>query len=1201
MRVPPPFIMERPESDKRPASAPGHLATAVALAAWLLLAPQAPAQLLTDDHPDRAEDVTLADTLKLGAAATPARIERPGDVDVFSLVVTAGTTLSIETRLDGISDTVLRVYSGASRGSLVAENDDARPGTRASRLDLVPPASGTLFVEVAHFLARAGTGRYTVRAFLSSGAQPLLDDRADTAAAALAPGDLLVAGGATLAGELEAPGDADFFRFDASAKEIYSVEVLLESLEDSLATLFGPDSRRVEAENDDAAGTTGSRVSEFRPRVDGTHYVRVRHPRNLGVGRYRISLATLADDHPDSPLATRAPRDRLVTGAAALPATLQTPQDVDCFSFAGSSSGAYKLQATPGTARRLSLEILDIDGRNVLASVSGLDLQTATIRPFQPDLTGLYFARVRGADSEIAGSYTLRLSSERRLTGSANPPPVISLAVTDTASGVVAAIDATAERFDVFEEFSGTVLFDPRALSLTQVTSGPGTAGASFASFDAGPGAVGIEVKRGLLPPRAGRLATLRLQRAPAEPFREGLVALRSALSRTTDERLLVLAPTANAGADRVVERLAGVASIPDPLAPESSNLRDHVRLDGRASSDSNDPSKRLTYRWTVASAPGPVTLSAPASAAPTFAPQVPGLYLFDLVVENGLLGSLADRVAILVNRLNRPPTAQARVVDLASGRGADALEGTLRIATGSRVRLDGRLAFDPDPQDVGRLRFEWRQLEGASVALLPASTAAAPETTVTTAGRYRFELAVSDPAGARSPPFEIGFLAVEPENTPPILSIVSSASTTAETGGDLADGSTGSASATLRVTLPVRVTLKAAVFDPDLARPPLKQRMAFAWTQLSGPQVQVTTTAFAPSDASVSAIAFEPRAARVLELECVAAEHDAADVPTGVRVARRVRVIVDDPSERTPVARARAAGRAAGSLGKRPGPPHQAGEAPLAPGDVVELDASGSTDPETASTLRYTWSQLEGPRVVLSNPFAQITTFVLPETPDATRRTYLFQLVVDDGVHASEPALTRVTAVPPDPIGFELQRGAGARLVSLASDPSTTGDPYDSTDLLTSLAAGAVLARMEPDPQTGRGRFAPVFPGTQSQPYRLESVRGYLLLGGPTGPPLALTGQPWPRSRRALALHPGLNLVGWPAPAPPEETAASLLARVAGAHAFLVRARSEAGRTLFEVHLPELTGTQGWPIEPGRGYLLSVPAPTVLSLPAYP
>ena len=69
--------------------------------------------------------------------------------------------------------------------------------------------------------------------------------------------------------------------------------------------------------------------------------------------------------------------------------------------------------------------------------------------------------------------------------------------------------------------------------------------------------------------------------------------------------------------------------------------------------------------------------------------------------------------------------------------------------------------------------------------------------------------------------------------------------------------------------------------------------------------------------------------------------------------------------------------------------------------GQVVTLDGTASSDPDN-DQLTYTWTQLSGLAVELSNPNSAVTTF----TPEHAG-TYVFKLTVSDGEFSSSDTVT--------------------------------------------------------------------------------------------------------------------------------------------------------------------------------------------------
>lgn len=76
----------------------------------------------------------------------------------------------------------------------------------------------------------------------------------------------------------------------------------------------------------------------------------------------------------------------------------------------------------------------------------------------------------------------------------------------------------------------------------------------------------------------------------------------------------------------------------------------------------------------------------------------------------------------------------------------------------------------------------------------------------------------------------------------------------------------------------------------------------------------------------------------------------------------------------------------------------------------VVFLDGSASHDPD-GDALNYSWKQISGPTVVLTNPKAAIASFTARPVKSTT--SYVFQLTVNDGTVDGAPVQVQVTLEP--------------------------------------------------------------------------------------------------------------------------------------------------------------------------------------------
>jgi hypothetical protein len=168
--------------------------------------------------------------------------------------------------------------------------------------------------------------------------------------------------------------------------------------------------------------------------------------------------------------------------------------------------------------------------------------------------------------------------------------------------------------------------------------------------------------------------------------------------------------PVANAGADQT-----------PPVQAE-------VSLDGSASSDADG--NALTFTWSFVARPAgsAAVLIDPGGVNPHFLVDLPGTYVVQLMVNDGIVNSAPDTVSI--NTVNSRPSANA---------GPDQ-----SAAPGGTVNLDGSASSDADGNS---LTFSWSftSRPAASAAALSDPAAVHPTFVADVQGTYVLQLIVND------------------------------------------------------------------------------------------------------------------------------------------------------------------------------------------------------------------------------------------------------------------------------------------------------------------------------------------------------------------------------------------------------------------------------------------------------------------------
>ena len=398
---------------------------------------------------------------------------------------------------------------------------------------------------------------------------------------------------------------------------------------------------------------------------------------------------------------------------------------------------------------------------------------------------------------------------------------------------------------------------------------------------------------------------------------------------------LVVNDGTVDSAPDTVTVTAASANSAPTANAGPDQNVAtgSTATLNGSASSDAdNDP---LTYVWTLVSKPNgsSAALSDVTQSNPTFTADVDGVYVAELVVNDGTVDSAPDTVTVTAASANSAPTANA---------GPDQ-----NVATGSTATLNGSASSDADNDP---LTYVWTLVSkpSGSGAALSDVTQSNPTFTADTDGIYVLRLVVND-GTVNSAPDTVTVTAASANSAP-----------TANAGPDqnVATGST--------------VTLNGSA-SSDADNDPL----TYVWTLVSRP----SGSSAALSNATASNSTF-------------IADTDGNYV---------VRLVVNDGAVDSAPDTVTITGATANSAPTANAGPDQN----VATGSTVTLNGSASSDADN-DPLAYVWtlvSKPSGSGAALSNATASNPTFIAD-----TDGNYVVRLVVNDGAVDSAPDTVTIT-----------------------------------------------------------------------------------------------------------------------------------------------------------------------------------------------
>ncbi len=482
-------------------------------------------------------------------------------------------------------------------------------------------------------------------------------------------------------------------------------------------------------------------------------------------------------------------------------------------------------------------------------------------------------------------------------------------------------------------------------------------------------------------------------------------------------------------------------APVADAGPDQNVHVGDTVTLD--ASGSSQAQSLPLTYSWLQTSGT-PVTLSDATAAMPTFtAPASPDVLGFTVTVDDGQPGGTAsDAVVVTVNAYPAPianagPDQNVHPADTVTldGSGSSQANGhpldySWVQTSGTTVTLSDPTAgmptftapagtgslgftltvtdslfggtstddvvvnvtpFDPPVANAGSdqmvkvldavtldgtesaqtdghpLSYSWSQTAGTTVSLSDATSAQPTFTAPITAGTLTFSLIVTDTISGATSTAETN------------VDVVSYAPPVADAGADQ----------DVLVSTPVAL-------DASASSQPDGHTLSYSWQQTAG-------TAVTLSDGTSATPTFTaPTLPTTLAFSVTVSD------AYGGSATASVTVTVHNTN---PIADA--------------GPDQNVDS-----NTVVQLDGTGSSDPD-GHTLTYSWAQMSGPAVTLSDATSAQPTFTAPVGP----ATITIQLTVDDG-HGGNGSATVTVSV------------AGTAGLDLASTlkGSVTGEQAKST-----------------------------------------------------------------------------------------------------------------------------------------------------------
>ncbi len=353
------------------------------------------AATLTVAADDYTATTATGGRLAVGSSATGS-VETSGDADWFAITLAANTTYRFDVAPAGASTLSPQVKIYNSAGQLQASGTAAGG---ASQLSYKTTTAGTYYVAASAatgVATGAATGAYSVAAALVA-----TDDYTATSATT---GKVTV--GASATGNVETPGDADWFAVTLTAGATYTITLNAAggSQLDPLLRLYN--SAGALQATDDNGGGGGNGSLTYKATATGTYYVSAAAAdsgNGASTGAYSVAVAqvVIADDYT----ATTATTGKLAIGSSAT-GTVETSGDSDWFAVTLAAGTSYRFDLAPAQGSQLSSQIKIFNSAGTVLATGAAGTGGTSQLTYKATTAGTYYVSA-GAGNTSTGAYAL--------------------------------------------------------------------------------------------------------------------------------------------------------------------------------------------------------------------------------------------------------------------------------------------------------------------------------------------------------------------------------------------------------------------------------------------------------------------------------------------------------------------------------------------------------------------------------------------------------------------------------------------------------------------------------------------------------------------------------------------------------------------------------------------------------------------------